>query len=93
MVRFADFVVPLKAPERTAAVCEATPIVETVKFAVEEPAGTVTIVGTDALELVELNATATPPMGADRAKLIVPTTEFPPKTDDDANVIPVRSGD
>ena len=58
----------------------ATAVVVTVKVAVFDPAGTVTVAGTVALELFELRFTICPPVGAATFRVTVPVEEFPPTT-------------
>jgi hypothetical protein len=50
---------------------ELTLAAEAVKFALEEPEGTVTVDGTETLPLLELNFTAAPPEGAAPVKVTV----------------------
>lgn len=57
---------------------ESTPEVVTEKFAVDEPAGTVTDDGTTTLPLFELNDTTVPPVGAGAFNVTVPVGELPP---------------
>jgi hypothetical protein len=58
-----------------------TAVVETVKFALVAPAGTVTLLGTEAtLELLLLRFTTNPPEGAAAVSVTVPVTLLPPTT-------------
>lgn len=68
--------------EIVAEVAVATELVVTVKFAEDDPAGTVTVDGTTAAdELLESEIVA-PPAGAAMAKVTVPCEIAPPRTDD-----------
>jgi hypothetical protein len=57
-----------------------TPIVVTVKVAVVEPAGTVTLVGTKAGEPFVQRKTTIPPDGAALVRVTVPVVVVPPLT-------------
>ena len=59
-----------------------TALVETVKFTVVAPAGTVTLAATvAAVVLLEDSVTTVPPAGAGPFSVIVPVLEVPPLTD------------
>lgn len=60
---------------------EAIAVVETVNVAVFEPAGTNTEAGTVADKLLDVSATAMPPVGAAEASVIVPVELIPPVTE------------
>ena len=47
----------------------------------EDPAGTVTLVGTEAPNVVHCNVTTIPPIGAGAVRLTVPLLVRPPVTD------------
>jgi len=64
-----------------AVVLAATLFVVTVNVAVEEFAATVTLAGTTALAVLDVNATTTPPVGAGPLNVTVPLEEDPPATD------------
>jgi len=59
----------------------ATETVVTVKVAVVAPAATVTLLGVDALVLLEDKLTAIPPAGAGPLNVTVPIEDVPPTTD------------
>jgi hypothetical protein len=59
---------------------EPTTLVETVKVADEEPAGMVTVAGTDATLELEERATTVPPAGAAEESKTVPVSATPPAT-------------
>jgi hypothetical protein len=67
----------------------ATGEVFTTNVADVEPAGTVTVLGTVALVLLELTVTITPPTGAEFANLTVAVEEIPPITEVGLRLIPV----
>ena len=59
-----------------------TALVETVKFTVVAPAGTVTLAATvAAVVLLDFSVTTAPPAGAGPLRVIVPVLEVPPLTD------------
>jgi len=60
---------------------ELTVVVETVKVAEVEAAGTVTVAGTVAADVLEESDTVAPPAGAELESETVPCTEPPPVTD------------
>jgi hypothetical protein len=64
----------------TAVVVLVTDVVVTGKFADVEPPGTVTVLGTLALELLLLKLTTLPPDGAAELNVTVPVELFPPTT-------------
>jgi hypothetical protein len=79
-VNVAVRVTPPYTAEIVADVDAVTDEVVTVKFALVDPAGTVTLVGTDvALESSESD-TAAPPLGAAALSVTVPADEVPPTT-------------
>jgi hypothetical protein len=79
-VNVAVLVAPLNAAEIVAVVEAVTEVVVIVKFALVEPAGTVTLAGTlVALELSD-RATTVPPLGAAALRVTVPREEAPPDT-------------
>jgi len=80
-VRVAVAEPPLRVAVRVAPVLVATPEVVTVNVVEEEPAGTVTVKGTDAQVLFEDNDTDTPPDGAVPLRVTVPVDGFPPTTE------------
>ena len=55
--------------------------VEILKVAVVDPAGTVTVEGSDATELLEVKLTAVPPVGAAEPNVTVPVADDPPVTE------------
>jgi hypothetical protein len=57
-----------------------TPLVVTVKFALNVPPATVTLAGTWPAGLLLLSGTATPPVGASPLSVTVPVDGFPPTT-------------
>lgn len=57
-----------------------TAIVDIVKVAEEAPAGTVNVLGTVTLELLEASAITAPPVGAGNARETVPVDCEPPIT-------------
>jgi len=77
IVNAADWLVPLYPALIVAPVCVATAVVDTVKFAIVCPAGTVTDAGTLAAELLLVSATFAPPDGATPFKVTVPV-DIPP---------------
>jgi hypothetical protein len=82
---FATFSVAVCEPPSAIAVIVAavgvvTDFVVTVKFAVVAPACTVTVLGTVAAGLLEVNATVVPLLGAAEASVTVPEAEFVPMT-------------
>lgn len=66
----------------TAVVVVVTDVVVTVKFALLDPAATVTLLGTLALELLLLRLTTVPPEGAAELRVTVPLELLPPVTVD-----------
>jgi hypothetical protein len=58
----------------------ATPVVATLKVALELPAATVTLAGTVAAVLLLASETVTPPVGEIPFKVTVPVEETPPRT-------------
>lgn len=67
--------------------------VEIAKSADVEPAGTVTVAGTAAMETSELErATAVPPAGAAPVRVTVPAAASPPTTDDGVSVKETSAG-
>ena len=71
----------LSVPEIVTLVLAATGIAVIAKVAVEAPAGTVTLVGTVAAEVLLLvKLTATPPVGAAPLSVTVPVDVPPPVT-------------
>jgi hypothetical protein len=64
-----------------AVVVDVTVLVVTVKVAVVLPAGTATLAGTVADELVLERVTVMPPVGAAAFKVTVPVDELPPATE------------
>jgi hypothetical protein len=65
-----------------AVVVEVTVDVVTVKVTLLDPAGTVTVEGTDALPLFDERVTTSPPGPATPSNVTVPVEEEPPTTDD-----------
>ncbi len=63
-----------------AGVVEETVVVETVKVALSEPAGTVTDAGTVALGLLLASVTTAPPAGAPAVNVTLPVEATPPTT-------------
>jgi hypothetical protein len=63
-----------------AVVIAVTDVVVTVKFVLVDPAGTVTLLGTVALELLLLRLTTLPPEGAAELNVTVPVELVPPVT-------------
>jgi hypothetical protein len=61
-------------------VVDVTAVVVSMKVALELPAGTLTLGGTPAEELLLLNVTNTPPVGAAPLKVTVPMARVPPVT-------------
>ena len=61
-------------------VTDETVVVETVKFAVVEPAATRTLARTVAEPLLLVNVTVAPPLGAAADNVTVPVDEEPPVT-------------
>jgi hypothetical protein len=57
-----------------------TDVVVTVKFALDEPPGTVTLAGTLVAVELSLNETTAPPDGAGPVSVTVPVDELPPVT-------------
>ena len=83
--------VDTKVPEIKTAVGTVTPNVVTVKFALNWPAGTVTVTGTLATAgLALVSETGTPPAAAAWPSITVPCTVFPPETLFAFNVREVR---
>jgi len=70
----------LQLPEIVAVVAELTDVVVTVKLALDEPAGTVTLAGTLVAVEFSLSDTTAPPLGAGPLKVTVPVDELPPVT-------------
>jgi hypothetical protein len=71
---------------------EGTPNVVTVAVALVWPAGTVTVVGTVAAEVIlELRLTTLPPVGASPLRVTVAVDEVPPITEVGDRVIPVSA--
>jgi hypothetical protein len=68
-------------PVIVAAVAAETGTVFTVKVALFAPAATVTVAGTVALETLEVNVTAAPPVEAGPVRVTVPVDGVPPATD------------
>jgi hypothetical protein len=80
IVRLTVRVAPPNAAEIVATDDAVTAVVEIVKFALVDPAGTVTLAGSDAaLELSE-SETSAPPLGAAALSLTVPVADVPPTT-------------
>ena len=73
-----------------AVVVAGTPEVEMLKFAVCDPAGTVTDEGSVALALEELRLTWIPPVGAAAEILTPPIDELPPATEPGASPSEIR---
>jgi len=73
-------VAPVPVAEIVAVTLEVTEVVLTVKVAVFEPAGTVTVAGTVALELLEASVSVTPPVGAVLPMVTVAVDVPPPET-------------
>ena len=72
---------------------EVTGLVVTAKVAVVAPAGTVTVVGTWAAAVIELdNAIAAPPAGAGPLSVTVPVDGVPPTTEVGISVTEFRTG-
>jgi hypothetical protein len=69
-----------------------TAVVPTVKVAELTPAGTVTLVGTVALALLDVRLTAMPPVGAGPFRLTVPVDDVPPMTEAGERETPVSAG-
>ena len=63
-----------------AVVAEVTAVVVTVKLTVVAPAGTVTLAGVEALEVLEARLTIVPPDGAGPPSVTVPVEDNPPTT-------------
>ena len=77
----ADRVTPPKVPMMVTAVDVKTGLVLTVNVALVAPAGTITLAGTRAAEVLLLDsATCAPPAGAGPLNVTVPVDEFPPTT-------------
>jgi hypothetical protein len=70
----------LQAAEIVDVVAALTEVVVTVKFALDEPAGTVTLAGTLVAVELSLSDTTAPPLGAAPLKVTVPVDELPPVT-------------
>jgi hypothetical protein len=80
-VRLAVFDTPEKAAVIVTGLADATPSVVTVKGADAAPAGTVTLAGTVADDVLELDSvTAAPPAGAAPVRVAVPVEGLPPTT-------------
>lgn len=80
----ASVVVAVAVPNLAVIVAEVAAVtvdVVVVKVANEEPAGTVTLAGTTALVLLEVNETAAPPEPACPVNVTVPVEDLPPRTD------------
>lgn len=78
-VKFADLVVPLNVEEILTVVLAATGTVVMINVAVVAPAGTVTLAGTAATEVLLLvSVTTSPPVGAEPLKVTVPVDDAPP---------------
>ncbi|HEX2729270.1 MAG TPA: hypothetical protein VHM16_05910, partial [Rubrobacteraceae bacterium] len=72
---------PPTVPMITADCALVTALVETVKVALVEPAGTVTLGGTVAAAVLSLDRSITkPPVGAAEERATVPVAESPPTT-------------
>jgi hypothetical protein len=72
---------PLNVPEIVAIPVTVTALVVMVKVAEVAPAATVTLAGTDAIEVLLLDKlTAAPPAGAGPLRVTVPVEEAPPVT-------------
>lgn len=69
----------------------ATALVVTVALAVVDPAGTVTVAGTEALASLELRLTTVPPVGAATLRVTVAVEEDPPRTEVGDRLRPVRA--
>jgi hypothetical protein len=80
IVRVAVRLVPLKDAVTVTFVLLLTAIVVTVNVAVAAPAGTVTLAGLVADELLSERVITTPAAGAKPVKVTVPVEEFPPAT-------------
>jgi hypothetical protein len=79
--------------EITGVLVAVTVVVETVKVADEDPAGTVTLLGTVAVVVSLLaSATTTPPLGAGPRSVTVPVDGLPPTTLVGLSVRVERSG-
>jgi len=76
--RFACFVAPLYEAEIVAFVENNTRLVLTGKVAVVAPAGTVTLAGTSAAELLLERRICAPPEGAAALRVIVPEEDWAP---------------
>ena len=83
----------LQLPEIVAVVAELTDVVVTVKLALDEPAGTVTLAGTLVAVEFSLSVTTAPPLGAAPVKVTVPVDELPPVTLDGLTEIADNDGD
>ena len=73
-------------PVMVAAVEAVTGLVVIVNVPVEKPAATVTVDGTVAVELLDVNATVVPPVGAMPLRVTVPVEVEPPRTEVGATV-------
>jgi hypothetical protein len=79
--RLMDLVASSTAAETVTTVVAVTALVDTVKFALAAPAGTVTLAGTAATaELLLERVTATPPVGAAVSSVTVAVEVLPPTT-------------
>ena len=70
----------LQAAEIVDVAAVVTDVVVTVKVALDEPAGTVTLAGTLVAAELSLSDTTAPPLGAAPLKVTVPVDELPPVT-------------
>lgn len=73
--------IPPELAEMLSRVMTATGVVEMVKSAEAAPPGTVIVAGGIELGSLELNATTTPPVGANPVRVTVPVATDPPRTD------------
>jgi hypothetical protein len=80
IVRVPDLLLPLSVAEIVAIVWVATGVETIANEVLEVPAGTVTVVGTDALPLVLERVTWVPPVGAVPPSVTVPVAPWPPAT-------------
>src|ERR1700687_4313711 len=92
-VRVALRVIAPRVEEMIGVRVAVTTVVETVKVAVEDPAGTATLPGTVAVVVSLLaSATVTPPLGAGPRSVTVPVDGLPPTTLVGLSAIVERSG-